>query len=249
MKIALVGGATGIGAATLKELRDQRHEVLVLDIQQPEGDIQWIPLDLLDQASITGALAAAGDNFDGLCFVAGIPPKADNAAACLTINTLAACHFITGFLPKMNSGSAIVTVASRAGLGWQDNTEMLDDLLSRTHGNIEAWCSDHKIDPATAYRLSKQAMIYWHQNQVAPHIGKHRFVTVSPSAVRTGILDDFLKAFGPTVAANLQRVGRAGTPEEIAAAISFLVSPKASWINGIDIIIDGGMGALNLSNG
>ncbi|NCF49556.1 MAG: SDR family oxidoreductase, partial [Bacteroidetes bacterium] len=76
-----------------------------------------------------------------------------------------------------------------------------------------------------------------------------RFVTVSPSAVRTGILDDFLKAFGPTVAANLQRVGRAGTPEEIAAAISFLVSPKASWINGIDIIIDGGMGALNLSNG
>lgn len=100
MKIALVGGATGIGAATLKELRDQGHEVLVLDIQQPEADIQWIPLDLLDQASITGALAAAGDKFDGLCFVAGIPPKADNAAACLTINTLAACHFITGFFAK-----------------------------------------------------------------------------------------------------------------------------------------------------
>ena len=50
-----------------------------------------------------------------------------------------------------------------------------------------------------AYILSKQAIIYWHQQMVTPHIGSHRFVTVSPSAVSTGILDDFVKAFGPMV--------------------------------------------------
>ena len=100
-----------------------------------------------------------------------------------------------------------------------------------------------------AYRLSKQAVIYWHQSQVAAHIGRLRFVTVSPAAVSTGILDDFLKAFGPAVAKNLDRVGRAGTPEEVSAVIAFLLSPDASWVNGIDIIIDGGMGALNLPVG
>ena len=76
------------------------------------------------------------------------------------------------------------------------------------------------------------------------YIGKHRFVTVSPSAISTGILDDFVKAFGPMVAANLARVGRSGTPEEVAEMINFALSPAASWINGVDLVTDGGMGAM-----
>ena len=87
-------------------------------------------------------------------------------------------------------------------------------------------------------------MIYWHQRAVTPFIGKYRFVTVSPSAVSTGILDDFVKAFGPMVAANLARVGRSGTPEEVAEMINFALSPSASWINGVDLVTDGGMGAM-----
>ena len=46
---------------------------------------------------------------------------------------------------------------------------------------------------------------------------------------------------------NLARVGRPGKPEEIATVICFLISEEARWINGIDIVIDGGMGALQLS--
>ena len=92
-------------------------------------------------------------------------------------------------------------------------------------------------------------MIYWHQKQVPAHIGRHRFVTVSPAAVSTGILDDFINAFGPGVAKNLERVGRAGKPEEVASVIAFLLSDQANWINGIDIIIDGGMGAFALAAG
>ena len=122
-------------------------------------------------------------------------------------------------------------------------------MLACGQDGIEAFCEEREIDPATVYRLSKQAMIYWHQMQVRDHIGKHCFVTVSPAAISTGILDDFINAFGPGVAKNLERVGRAGKPEEVASLIAFLLSEQAEWINGIDIVVDGGMSAFALAAG
>jgi len=244
MRLALTGGATGIGAATVARLRADGHEVVVFDIQQPQGDERWIQLDLMDQGSMDAALQAADGQFDGLVSIAGIPPRDDNAVPCLTINTLATCVFIEGFIPKLNKGAAVVSVASRAGMAWQTNLDQLDDLLAQTPDRLADWCAKNEVDATKAYVLSKQAVIYWHQRAVTPHIGKHRFVTVSPSAVSTGILDDFVKAFGPMVAANLARVGRSGTPEEVAELINFALSPAASWINGVDLVTDGGMGAM-----
>lgn len=249
MRLAMTGGATGIAAATAELLLRQGHELTVFDLRKPDFDVQYIPLDLMDQNAVDAALTAAEGNFDGLCFIAGIPPREDNGAACLTVNTLSTCRFIKGFMPKLNEGAAVVSVASRAGLGWQDNIPQLDDILSLAPDQVQDWCKSNEIPAALAYRLSKQAIIYWHQKQVAEYIGRNRFVTVSPAAVSTGILDDFIKAFGPGVAANLAKVGRAGKPEEVAATIAFLVSEQANWINGIDIIVDGGMGALNLGVG
>jgi len=246
MRLALTGGATGIGAATAARFRADGHEVVIFDIQKPTSDDRWIQLDLMDPGSISAALQAAVGSFDGLCSVAGVPPRDDNAVACLTVNTLATCAFIDGFMPKLTDGAAVVSVASRAGMAWQSNIDQLDDLLAQTPGSLADWCAANEVDAAKAYILSKQAVIYWHQRAVTPHIGRHRFVTVSPSAVSTGILDDFVKAFGPQVAANLARVGRAGTPEEVAELIAFCISPVASWMNGVDIITDGGMGAMAL---
>ena len=244
MRLALTGGATGIGAATVARLRADGHEIVVFDIQQPPGDERWIQLDLMDQGSMDAALQEADGHFDGLVSIAGIPPRDDNAVPCLTINTLATCAFIEGFMPKLNKGAAVVSVASRAGMAWQTNLDQLDDLLAQTPDSLADWCAAHEVDATKAYILSKQAVIYWHQRAVTPYIGKHRFVTVSPSAVSTGILDDFVKAFGPMVAANLARVGRSGTPEEVAEMINFALSPAASWINGVDLVTDGGMGAM-----
>ena len=244
MRLALTGGATGIGAATAARLRADGHEILIFDIQKPDSDDRWIRLDLMDPDSIADALQAVEGSFDGLCSIAGIPPRDDNAVACLTVNTLATCAFIDSFIPKLNEGAAIVSVASRAGMAWQTNIDQLEDLLDQTQDSLADWCAANEVDATKAYILSKQAVIYWHQRAVTPHIGRHRFVTVSPSAVSTGILDDFVKAFGPVVARNLARVGRSGTPEEVAELIAFCIAPAASWMNGVDIVTDGGMGAM-----
>jgi NAD(P)-dependent dehydrogenase (short-subunit alcohol dehydrogenase family) len=39
--------------------------------------------------------------------------------------------------------------------------------------------------------------------------------------------------------------GRIGTPEDIAAAVAFLASPAAGWINGQNLIVDGGLTVLS----
>ena len=45
------------------------------------------------------------------------------------------------------------------------------------------------------------------------------------------------------MAENLKKVGRPGTIEEISRVMLFVADPLNSWVNGIDIQVDGGMGA------
>ena len=249
MKLAVTGGVSGIGKATITHLLAQGHEVTIYDLHKPDFDCEFIPLNLMNAEMIDAALDATTGHYDGLCHIAGIPPRDDNAVPCLMINAIGAFRFIEGFMPKLHKGSAVVSVASRAGMGWEGNTQMLDSLIACTPDDLPQWAQDHDVGATLAYRLSKQAVIYWSVLQVSHYIGQNRFITISPAAVDTGILDDFVKAFGPQVEANLARVGRPGKPEEVAETISFAVSNSASWLNGIDIVVDGGMGALNLKLG
>ena len=247
MRLAVTGGISGIGKATVMHLLAQGHEVTVFDIKEPDYDVDYIPLNLMDEGSIFAALEQATGIYDGLCHIAGVPPRDDNTFMCLNINAIAAFSFIEGFLPKLKKGAAVVSVASKAGAGWEMNTAQLDSLIDCAKDELESWAQTHEVGATLAYKLSKQAMIYWSVKQVSQYIGQTRFVTVSPAAVDTGILTDFKNAFGPQVEVNLARVGRPGKAEEVASTMAFLISEDASWLNGIDIVIDGGMGALNFN--
>ena len=42
----------------------------------------------------------------------------------------------------------------------------------------------------------------------------------------------------------IDAVGRMGSPEELAAVAAFLVSDKASFVNDVDVLVDGGLAAM-----
>ena len=74
-------------------------------------------------------------------------------------------------------------------------------------------------------------------------------VSVSPGPVSTPILEDFKTDHGrEKVDSAAQLLGRFGTPEDIAHVVVFLLGPSATWINGTDIRVDGGLNAWRAMN-
>lgn len=246
MRVALTGGASGIGAAVAAELKAKGHHITVFDIREPEANTDlWVQTDLSDFASIDAAIAAVDGPFDALINNAGLPPREGLAELVLRVNFFGLRRFMAGMLAHLSEGAAIVNVASRAGSHWRDNIEEVKALMALAPSDIAAFLSDRDINATRAYDLSKEAVIVLTMAQTqALNARGLRANSVSPAAVATDILADFAAAFGDRMTQNVARVGRAGTAEEIAPVIAFLASPESGWIRGQDIVIDGGMSGI-----
>ena len=98
-----------------------------------------------------------------------------------------------------------------------------------------------------AYPLSKELLLLWTMRAAhsPPFRGRAiRVNAVSPGPVTTPILKEFRQIFGdPRVDDDIARVGRAGSPSDIAPAALFLCSDGARWINGANLPVDGGLEA------
>ncbi|MEL6598763.1 MAG: SDR family oxidoreductase [Pseudomonadota bacterium] len=249
MNIALTGGATGIGAAVVEKLVALGHAVTAFDIREPDADVKWIRTDLSDPASIDAALAQAAGPFDALINNAGLPPREGLEEPILKVNYFGVRAMLDGMVGRLSHGAAIVNVASRAGAHWRENLEEVKALMALSPGDLPAFIMERGIDPTRAYNLSKEAVIALTLAETERMLARGlRMNSVSPAAVSTGILDDFAAAFGDRMARNVARVGRPGLPAEVADVIVFLASPESAWVKGQDLVIDGGMSALALTD-
>ena len=250
MRVALTGGASGIGAEVAAKLAFAGHEVTTFDISEPQVDVKrWVKTDLSDPGSVAAAIEAAEGPYDALINNAGLPPREGLAELVLRVNFFGLRSFLNGMLPKLAPGAAIVNTASRAGAMWQQNIDEVKALMALDPSELSGFLKDRGIDATRAYNLSKEAVIVLTMAETENMIARgFRMNSVSPAAVATDILDDFVAAFGERVAKNIARVGRPGHPAEVADAILFLISPQSNWIKGTDIVLDGGMGALAQSD-
>jgi len=245
MRIAITGAATGIGAEVAALLKASGDEVIAFDIEEPRSNIdEWIKTDLSDVASISAAINQTKGSLDALINNAGLPPRAGLEEKILRVNYFGLRTFLNGMLDHLKPEASIVNTASRAGAMWRDNLTQVKALMALDENDLQNFIKDQSIDPTRAYNLSKEAIIVMTMAETENMIRRNlRINSVSPAAVSTGILPDFAKAFGDKMTKNVARVGRAGLPEEIAKVIVFLTSDDSKWINGQDIVIDGGMSA------
>lgn len=248
---AVTGCASGIGAEIARILKRSGHRIVGFDLRETSLNVdQFVPLDLNDPTSIQAAADAATGPFDGLCNNAGLPPRAGLETAILQVNFFGQRQFTNALLPKLKTGASIVNMASRAGAQWRDHLDQCKRLAALTSPDqIAPFIDAESIDATRCYNLSKEAMILWTLAMTEDMIKRDiRINSLSPGAISTGILDDFVKAFGEKMARNVERAGRPGNPEEIGEIAAFLLSPASNWIKGVDLSIDGGMSAFNLAD-
>ncbi|MBU3002950.1 coniferyl-alcohol dehydrogenase [Paraglaciecola arctica] len=240
--IVVTGVASGIGAHTAKLLKQQGATVVGLDRNIASENIdKFIQVDLTEQKSIDEAIAQI-DGIDGLCNIAGLPPTLDRDMV-MTVNFVALRYLTEGLISKMNHGASIVNVASLAGIGWPQSVDAVKDTLDNINfDNVAEFCDKHDVAGPRSYFFSKEALLVWTmRNRWQWRDRGIRMNCVSPGPVDTPILKDFIETLGDRAEEDMKVMDRAGTPEDIAPVIVFLLRDDSAWIRGANIPVDGGM--------
>jgi len=247
MRVLVTGAASGIGRATcLRLARDgkaQGHaaKIAAVDLASSPGldgvvaelkalGAEALPLHA-DMSTAEGPARAVGEavrsfgGLDGLVSNAGVNrPGAlmgyalEDWDRMFAVNTRA-----TWLLAKAahdalaTSRGAIVAVASMSG--------------SNAHANLGPY------GPSKAALIMLVAVL-------AQEFGPDgvRVNSLSPGMVRTGMTAKVYE--NETIAAErdaLVPIGRAATPEDMADVIAFLLGPDARYVNGHDLVVDGGI--------
>lgn len=120
-------------------------------------------------------------------------------------------------LPLMADGGAIVTVSSQAG-------------------------RDGGGPGGIAYGASKGALMSMTRG-LAKELGPRRIRVnaVCPGMISTKFHDDFTKQEVRTKVASMTPLGREGKAEEVATLVAFLGSDEGSFVNGVNVDINGGI--------
>lgn len=232
-KVAIVTGAAhGIGAATARRLAAEGARVVLADIDRPAAEqvaadlsgAVVVECDMTDSASVERAVAEAAEaagGFDFLVSVAGAARRGptvvdglsdEDWAWAIDLNLSGPMRLVRAGVPHLRSPGSIVVVGSVNGLA--------------------SFGED-------AYSAAKGGLLPFVRN-LAGELGPRgiRANIVAPGSIRTRVWDE---VGGPDSLTPLYPLGRVGEPEDIAAAIAFLVSDDASWITGVALPVDGGV--------
>lgn len=241
-RVVVTGCGSGIGLATARLLVAAGARVHGIDLARPELPLAaFDPIDLRRPAEIEAAAAAAG-HIDALFNCAGVPPM-HPALDVMRVNFIGMRYLTELVLPAMPRGGAVVTVGSNGGARWRDCLADLRALVTtRTFDEAVAFCETHANAQSDAYRFSKEAVVVWTMARSRETIaGGVRLNCTSPGAVSTPMLDAIEQVTpAGAVDAVAQPIGRRSSPEEQAWALLMLGSDRASYINGVDLPVDGG---------
>jgi 2-keto-3-deoxy-L-fuconate dehydrogenase len=236
-KSALVtGGASGIGAATCRELVRAGAQVFIADLNLSAAQAlaselvhaKAVEMDVTSSTSIAAAFAGI-PALDILINCAGIGLVGD-------ITKTAEDDFARVMRVNVNSVFLV--------------TQAAFPLLLASHGsivNIGSVAGSVGVKQRFAYCASKGAVQAMTRQIAVDYPKELRINCIAPGTVQTpfveGYLDKYHSHEKEKIRAELvarQPIGRLGTPEDIASLIRYLCSRESEFINGAVIPIDGG---------
>jgi NAD(P)-dependent dehydrogenase (short-subunit alcohol dehydrogenase family) len=247
-RVLVVGGATGMGAATAELVQDAGAEVVVMDFAEVTlPGAKAIHVNLGEVASIDQAIDECGGPIHALFSCAGV---ADGTPNIEKINFLGHRYMIDQLIEKgfLGRGAAIGFISSAAGLGWESNYDKLTELLDTT--DVESgskWMVENNM---ADYFHSKQAVCAYVAREAFPKLKQGiRINAICPGPTDTQLAQankEMWLGFGSDFRGELGI--EASTSLEQAYPLVFLCSDGAAAINGITLISDAGYMSSGITN-
>ena len=246
--VVVSGCYSGIGRAVSEFLIELGASVHGLDIKAPDLPLaSFSTLDLSDPVSIDATAIKLNFPIDALFNCAGLAPTKDPRAV-VKVNIIGLRYLTEQLVPLMPAGAGIVSIGSNGGAGWRKKIPLHEEFLAtRTYSEAVSWWDSHSSD-LNAYNFSKEAIVVWTMQQSSVLIKRGiRVNCTSPGAVQTPMLDEIESAFSSTAVDTVaQPIGRRSTAREQAIPLVMLNSELFSYVNGIDMPVDGGFIASRL---
>ncbi|WP_205878144.1 SDR family oxidoreductase [Mycobacterium camsae] len=244
--------ARRLGSSKTVLLADNNERVLTSVAESLSADGYDVKSQTVDVASPDSvhALAEFADslgNVTQLAHTAGLSPAQASAASILAVDLLGVALVLREFGDVIAPGGAGVVISSMAGHFMPPlSAEQERALAHNPPEELLTLDFVSKIgEPNFAYPIAKQANVV-RVRAASAHWGRRgaRINSISPGIISTPMGQQELASpvgDGMRAMIAMSGTGRIGTPDDIAAAVAFLLGSDATFITGTDLLVDGGV--------